>query len=990
MMNNRFFKSFILILSLVFILFIFVGCGRNKSKKNNETYKEEYCEVLFDSNGGSNIVSQQVLKGEKVTKPDTPTKEGFTFDGWYYKGEKWSFIGYVVTENMTLTANWLINSYNLTINTNLASGGTICGGGTYEFNQKVTIDISANPGYTFLGLYNGDKLITDKTPYEFNMPASNLTYNAKFIVNDKTKYVVNHYLQLIDETYPLTPTDTETLYGTTDTLTNAKAKTYEGFITPNVTQTNINGNCNTQINLYYERLSYDLELSINNDKAGSITDVSGKYKYGKEVTIDVTTNPGYTFLGFYDDKTCIYDKTSYTFKIPASNLKYEARFMANTNTKYKVEHYLQNIDDDNYQVTPSDTDTLYGETDTETNAKAKTYEGFKTPTVIQKTINGDGSTVIKLYYERNSYYLSLNINNDNAGIINNVTGNYKYGKEITINVTTNPGYTFNGIYDGITPVYDKQPYTFTMPASNLSYMAKFSANTNTKYKIEHYLQNLDDESYPDIPYDTLIKFGTTDTLTNVETTEYEGFITPNVTQSNINGNGSTVIKLYYERNSYDITLTISDSNAGTIKTNSGSFKYEKEIEIEVESNEGYTFIGWYIDDEEISTIEKFNYKVKSSVTLKALYTINKYKITLNNKASSVTISGIVSGSNYEYNKEITLTASNVNSNYTFKWERNDGIISYGTTYTFNVPASDLTITTNIRAYKRVQNKIYFGTYPQTLVEASSENGLLQYNTYDLTWTSYNYYVEGSVSDCMMYKDIDINNDNQYDYRGVYINKYKPLIYTLESNKDQTYQDENKYELNKIYWFRYDPIEWDILEENDGKLLIIANIILDIQTYYRGDEVEPFLHNGGTGYINNYELSDIRIWLNDTFYNSAFNDLQKSLIEKTVVDNSAKSYGLNSNYYSSENTYDRIFLLSKNEVLDYYETNTDRQAFASDYTKAQGIYCDSNNLCSPWLLRSPVWCKYENCETVSSSGSLYEVGSYVGGSQGIRPVLTIVL
>jgi uncharacterized repeat protein (TIGR02543 family) len=63
--------------------------------------------VTFDSNGGTSVPSQEVKRLDKVTKPEDPTKTGYTFDGWYVEDEKWVFSGYNVTEDMTLTAQWI-------------------------------------------------------------------------------------------------------------------------------------------------------------------------------------------------------------------------------------------------------------------------------------------------------------------------------------------------------------------------------------------------------------------------------------------------------------------------------------------------------------------------------------------------------------------------------------------------------------------------------------------------------------------------------------------------------------------------------------------------------------------------------------------------------------------------------------------------------------------------------------------------------------------
>ncbi len=62
--------------------------------------------VTFDSQGGSAIPAQEVRDGKKIEKPEDPIRAEYVFDGWYVGEEKWSFIGYVVTEDITLTAKW--------------------------------------------------------------------------------------------------------------------------------------------------------------------------------------------------------------------------------------------------------------------------------------------------------------------------------------------------------------------------------------------------------------------------------------------------------------------------------------------------------------------------------------------------------------------------------------------------------------------------------------------------------------------------------------------------------------------------------------------------------------------------------------------------------------------------------------------------------------------------------------------------------------------
>ena len=79
---------------------------------------DSYFTVTFDSRGGSEVPSQIVEKGSKVRKPDNPVLEDYEFVNWTYQDEVWSFVGYVVTEDMTLVANWRHVYCNITFDSN--------------------------------------------------------------------------------------------------------------------------------------------------------------------------------------------------------------------------------------------------------------------------------------------------------------------------------------------------------------------------------------------------------------------------------------------------------------------------------------------------------------------------------------------------------------------------------------------------------------------------------------------------------------------------------------------------------------------------------------------------------------------------------------------------------------------------------------------------------------------------------------------------------
>ena len=317
-----------------------------------------------------------------------------------------------------------------------------------------------------------------------------------------------------------------------------------------------------------------------------------------------TQRAGYDFAGW-----------DYNFATPiTNNITINASWRAHTNTKYKVEYYLQNLEDDNYTL--DHTDELEGTTDTTADAEIKTFEHFTynaSKSTASGNINGDGSRILKVYYTRDKYLIKTNVNNTKAGTVTG-SGTYKFNKQITVKATTNAGYTFNGWYNEETLITEELSYTFAVE-KNVTYTAQWTANEDTKYIVEYYLQNLEDDNYTLDHTDELE--GTTDTTATAEIKTFEHF-TYNASKStvsgNINGDESLVLKVYYTRNVY--TLSISNSSVGNI-TNMGSYKYGEEgFSTTATVYLGYDFLGWYSGEELISTDLTYEFTVEKSVVAK--------------------------------------------------------------------------------------------------------------------------------------------------------------------------------------------------------------------------------------------------------------------------------------------------------------------------------------------------------------------------------------
>ena len=110
--------------------------------------KEKYT-VTFQNEEGEVYQTVVVIEGEKIEKPTNPTKEGHTFFNWIYNEENWNFEENIVSENMTLTALFLVNKYTITFDTN--GGSDIESITDFYQNPIVKPEDPIKEGYIFMG-----------------------------------------------------------------------------------------------------------------------------------------------------------------------------------------------------------------------------------------------------------------------------------------------------------------------------------------------------------------------------------------------------------------------------------------------------------------------------------------------------------------------------------------------------------------------------------------------------------------------------------------------------------------------------------------------------------------------------------------------------------------------------------------------------------------------------------------------------------------------
>ncbi len=172
--------------------------------------------------------------------------------------------------------------------------------------------------------------------------------------------------------------------------------------------------------------------------------------------------------------------------MPTENVTVKVLYVAG-NAKYTVNHYLQNLGDDEYTLDKSV--KLTGSIDAYTAAVADLYPGFTAGEVQQSTIAADGTTVVSIYYKRNYYMVQFSAN----GGVNGPEPIYaKYGTTYDLPVgPTKEGYRFAGWYDS-----ESNQVTEGVVQANVTYTAGWTPiSDKAGVTVVYWGQNANDDEY---------------------------------------------------------------------------------------------------------------------------------------------------------------------------------------------------------------------------------------------------------------------------------------------------------------------------------------------------------------------------------------------------------------------------------------------------------------------------------------------------------------
>lgn len=241
------------------------------------------------------------------------------------------------------------------------------------------------------------------------------------------------------------------------------------------------------------------------------------------------------------------------------------------NVGFTVNHYLQNVADNNYTL--DKTEHVDGYTESEVgDGLAETYPGFAALLYNTKAkVAADGSTVVEIYYDRNYYMMSFNL--DGGYGVEPIYA--RYGASVKVENPTKPGYTFNG-WEPKVPA--------TVPAENTTYKAKWTPG-ESGFTVVFWYENANDDGYS---YAGSIKPANVAPGTQKNSNDYQNenftgrdaaHFTYNSAKAEtvtVKGDGSTVLNVYFTRNTYTLTF-----KGGKVEVICGKEEHE------------HTHDGWY-------------------------------------------------------------------------------------------------------------------------------------------------------------------------------------------------------------------------------------------------------------------------------------------------------------------------------------------------------------------------------------------------------------
>ncbi len=598
--------------------------------------------ITFNTLGGSDISPITQKYNTVIVKPENPTKEGWTFAGWYdnekCEGNPVLLPDTMPADSVTYYAGWTANKINITFDPN---GGTVVtpeGNPTQNpvtieqtFGQSaITPDQPTKSGYTFMGWYDNKDIAKGKTIEETGIPSTEKTYYAIWKEGTgEASYSITYHKMDVNgnsETDVITVNYSAADGQIVDITDEVMSKITDGYELNTEKSTSLVGTASTaahlSFNIYIDRVKYVIILNADNGSESVKTD----YYFEEPVTApEDPVKDGYTFKGWKNNSTGAIE--TIPSKMPAADMSFTAQWENNSDTKYSI---VINYNDAKKNGTAATKEYKFSGT---TGNKIKilidgsaandgaiyhkladfTLEHYKFDTSVmakqqlEGTIAADGTTVLNLYFVPEIYKVYFTVSGET--VATEEAEYYTDAKDIQpatdfmtkVFAEKMPGYTFKGWEPQLSNIegettyvatYTANPYeiTFDYDKAIIEEDGKIKVtneNISPKKEVETITQDFNTVvTIPAKPEkDGYSCLGWYDNDFNV-------YNPGNKIKMPVNG---LFLTAYFIANDFTITFD-TDLEGATLKTTSKTAPCDEYVIITedmIPSKEGYTFLGWY-------------------------------------------------------------------------------------------------------------------------------------------------------------------------------------------------------------------------------------------------------------------------------------------------------------------------------------------------------------------------------------------------------------
>ena len=431
--------------------------------------------------------------------------------------------------------------------------------------------------------------------------------------------------------------------------------------------------------------SYTITVSANPTNGGTVSG-GGTYQQGQSCTVSATANNGYTFTNWTENGNVVSTQANYTFNV-TSNRNLVANFQAQQQS---------------YTITVSANPTNGGSvtgggtyqqgqscTVSATPAAGYTFlrwteNGTQVSTNANYTFTVTSNRNLVAHFQQQNYTISVSANPSNGGTVTG-GGAYHYGDNCTVHATPANGYTFLRWTENGNQVSTNANYTFTV-TGNRTLVAQFQQQTYT------ITATADPTTGGTVTGGGTYNYGQTCTLTATPVTGSYIFInwTKNGQQVSTNQTYSFTVTesaqyvAHFELQTYSINVSANPSYAGTVE-GGGTYNFWQQCTVIATPNEGYDFMNWTENGNQVSTNPTYSFNVSLDRDLVANFVLQTIEITATvEPAEGGTATG---GGTYNYGDEVTITVE-TNEDWAFQnWTENGVVLTDDKTFTFTATAN---------------------------------------------------------------------------------------------------------------------------------------------------------------------------------------------------------------------------------------------------------------------------------------------------------------